>query len=242
MYKLLFVMSMLLGSVTQVLQAQNTPSFGLRLGNFNSQYWRQQSEGQGPTRLDGGLGAQLVRDWARGESGFIRGRLGLSLNATKETFVGTPNYANELAFGASVALGRGRTVKLGSFAFHFGGEGELGVAPYSQRYAYSVSPNSAALRESFQTVAQQSLRASAGAFLQLDWNIHRNIWIGVEQRSLFSLAFVREKQREDFSSTPLSGGTTTTLIEESTSNYLAFSHPFDFPTPMFSITFRPGGK
>lgn len=239
MRQFVFMMLVLLGGATSSLQAQN--SWGIRVGSFDPTFTFQKDTNSNYSRFDGNLSAQVVRDWAKGDAGFWRGRLGLSLYAAADPLGNQSYYNRSSQLYTSVSLGRGHRIDLAPFAFSFGGEVGIGFSPYTRRKSYNVSNLPGLTTELTQISRNFQGSLGAGMFLQLDWNIHRNIWIGVEQRFLASVVYRTGKLTRTTNSTP-DGGSTTTTTEINTQKSFGFAHPFQIPSPLFSVTFRPGGN
>lgn len=230
----------LLGGATSTLQAQDGNSFGIRLGYFNPQFASTKTQSGSSSDFQGGLGIQLVKDWAREGQSFWRGRLGLGLSTSRSPLGNPDNFNSSNSVSTYVGLGRGRRIELAPFALSYGGEFGIGVRPYSQAKNYAVYSEPTFRTESTSIVRQPNASLNAGIFLQLDWNITRNIWLGIEQRLIASVNYNREAYETVYSITQ--NGNTITNRETRKSNAWSFGSPFYFPAPLFSLTFRPGGN
>ena len=230
----------LLGGATSTLQAQDGNSFGIRLGYFNPKFASTKTQVGSSSDFSGGLSIQLVKDWAREGQSFWRGRLGLGLSTLKSPLSSPDNFYSSNSVSTYLGLGRGRRIELAPFALSYGGEFGIGVRPYNQAKNYYSYSDPLSSYESTNINGNPSASLYGGIFLQLDWNIHRNIWIGIEQRLTASVNYYQETYRSEFSSTQ--NGITTTTRETSKSTSWSFGSPFYFPSPLFSLTFRPGGN
>jgi hypothetical protein len=235
----LIVLLLLLGSVTNSLQGQNNNSFGLRFGNFNAGISSGASS-DSENSVQGGLALELVRDWATGTAGFWRGRLGLNFGIGSES-VG-PGTRTTLGAGAAIGIGRGHRVDLGPFAFSYGGGGALGFYPINQSRSAYISSDGTTNYEQITESNYSSVGLSGDVFLQLEWNIHRNIWIGIENRFVCSARYNRNASTYTNLTTPVAGGAGLVTETTSSTSWVSFSHPFGMPSPLFSLTFRPGGN
>lgn len=240
MRSLLLGILVLLGGATSTLQAQDGNSFGIRLGYFNPQFTSTKTQVSSSSDFSGGLGIQLVKDWAREGQNFWRGRLGLGLSTSRSPLSNPNNFNSNNSISTYVGIGRGRRIELAPFALSYGGEFGIGVRPYSQSKSYAAYSESAFSTESTTTYNQPNASLNAGIFLQLDWNITRNIWFGIEQRLMASVNYGREVYAYEYSITQ--NGNTTTTRETRKSTAWSFGSPFYFPSPLFSLTFRPGGN
>lgn len=242
MRKYIYTMLVLLGGATQALQGQNSNSFGIRLGSFDTYVNNTKSSNGGYTRISGGLRMELVKDWAVGESGFWRGRLALNLGRERNP-LNVNTYSNNRAVtGAGLTIGRGRRIDLAPFAFSYGGEGGVSYTPLNRLRTVNYSTSPLNNNQDIRINNQANAEVFGGMFLQLEWNVTRGIWIGVEQRFRCSILYGREVEEETYISTPIAGGAPTTTTSKTISNRISFAHPFEVPTTLFSLTFRPGGK
>lgn len=241
MRKYIAMMLVLLGGTTTFLHGQNDNSFGIRIGTFNPTFATTKDDGDASSRFAGDLRVQLVRDWATGEAGFWRGRVGLSLAASRNPLGVEDAYSRTSYLGASIFVGRGRQIDLAPFSLSYGGEVGLGVVPHDLGESYFRSFSGGTTYESTTAIRNVQGRVSAGVFLQLDWNIHRNIWIGMEQRFIASAVCSSWTQTNTFTTTPTGGSASTNTTETQQSEW-NFLQPFQIPYPLLSITFRPGGK
>jgi hypothetical protein len=230
----------LLGGATSTLQAQDGNSFGIRLGSFDPSFSSYRTQNGTSRSFAAGMNVQVVKDWAREGQGFWRGRLGLGFSASKSPLSNPNAYTTNNAFSTSIWLGRGRRIEFAPFALSYGGEFGIGMQPYNQSKSYFAYGDAFSSYETSSTIQQPSASLNAGVFLQLDWNIHRNIWIGIEQRLYASVNYSQESYESVYAITQ-NGGTTTT-VENRNTNSWSFGNPFYIPTPLFSLTFRPGGN
>lgn len=241
MRKYIVLMLVLLGGTTTIVHGQNDNSLGIRVGTFNPTFVSTKDDNGATSRFGGDLSLQLVRDWATGEAGFWRGRVGLSLAASRNPLGNEDNYSRSSSLGASIFVGRGRRIDLAPFSLSYGGEVGLGVVPHDLAQSFDRNTLGGTTSESSNSIRNVQGRIGAGVFLQLDWNIHRNIWIGMEQRFIASVVYSSTTQTTTFTTTPTGGSASTNTTETKQSEW-NFSQPFQIPFPLLSITFRPGGK
>ena len=219
--------------------AQPGNAIGIRIGTASTGF------GLGEAKVEGvlaGLSAQVVKDWYKSPQGFVRGRLGLETRWAGSAFRTDFSTDSHKTYQFAVGIGRGHRVTHGPFALTYGADAALILLPFQQnKFNRDESDGTTAATIRNRTRAM-GLGFDAGVFVEMEWNIRRNIWIGLQQNFHFGVRYTQTETRHSAESLTIQTGATQHRFESTTSGQSKFSHPFSFTPPLFSLTFRPGGK
>ena len=217
--------------------AQQSNSLGFRLGSFNTGLSFEGDDG-----VNFGLSGQVVKDWARGEQGFLRGRLGLSTAWSGTAFYRKDMRTSNNVHSLMVGIGRGKRKEIGPFALTYGADALVDFKPVARRLYQDRFETSQELQLQRNGSVGWGVGAAAGIFLQLEWNIRKNIWIGFEQTFRLSYSYDYVQVYNERTNTDLQTGVETHGFASTSYSTTRIAHPFQFTSPLFSVTFRPGGK
>lgn len=219
--------------------AQSGNPIGIRIGSAAAGFGVGRVEVEG---VKAGFSAQVVKDWYKSPHGFVRGRLGLETLWAGSVFSTDFSTQSHKTYQFAVGVGRGHRVTHGPFALTYGADAALILLPFQQN-KYNRDENdgttAATIRNRKRTMG---LGFDAGVFVEMEWNIRRNIWIGLQQNFHFGVRYTHTEERRTSEVLTIQTGVTRHLFESETNGKTKFSHPFSFTPPLFSLTFRPGAK
>jgi hypothetical protein len=224
-----------LGSVA----AQSGNAIGIRIGSAGVGF---EIGGLSTDEVQAGFSAQLVKDWFKTERGFIRGRLGLLSQWTGTTLTNPGATSSARSHQLSVGIGRGHRITHGPFAMVFGADANLVLLPAGLVKQSSDQSDGTRISTTRQRVVTRGWGMDAGVFLELHWNLRRNLWIGLEQNFNFGFRYAQSEQRKTYEEVDIQTGSSENSFSSKTKRETGFYHPFYYSPPLFSLTYRLGDK